>query len=81
MSRIYTTIGIYSDGTYKVNGVSEEKLQEHIKYNQTYRFGRALLVDGQIVNLGYFQRETLEGLIQEKSLNKIKVQKDSCPYC
>lgn len=80
MSRIYTTIGIYSDGTYKLNGVKEEDLKDHIEYNKTYRFGRALLVDGEIVNLGYFQRENLEKLILNKNLNKIKVNKASCSY-
>lgn len=78
---IHTTIGIYSDGSYKVNGVKSEDLQSHIEYNKTFRFGRALLVDGEIIYPGYFSLESLQKLIQEKQLQAIKMTSCSAPYC
>ena len=60
---IHTTVGVYLNGDYKTNGVESENLESHINYNKVYRFGRALLVDGKVVHLGYYkesEREMLE---------------------
>ena len=38
---IVTTIGVYPNSEYKINGVEEQDLKEHIKYNKLWRFGRA----------------------------------------
>ena len=54
---IHTTVGVYNDKTYKVNGVKSEHLAEHIKYNLDLRPGRALVVDGQCLNGGYIGEE------------------------
>lgn len=50
---IHTTIGVYSDGSYKVKGVKSEDLASHIEYNKNFRFGRALIIDGEVVYNGY----------------------------
>ncbi len=50
MPIIHTTIGVYPDGTFKINGVSEANLDAHIQYNLTNRWGRALFVDGNCIH-------------------------------
>jgi len=52
MSKIHTTIGIYSNGEVVVNGVESDLLDAHIKYNLTMRPNRAFVVDGSIMNQG-----------------------------
>lgn len=49
---IHTTLGVYPDGTWKVNGVPAAMLRDHVRYNLTYRPGRALVVDGTVVYPG-----------------------------
>lgn len=65
---IHTTIGIYPDGSYKVNGVKSEDLDSHIAYNQKYRPGRALLVDGKIILPGMVNPLILQKTIRENNL-------------
>lgn len=57
--KIHHTRGVYNNGEFKDNGVSAEHLAEHIEYNKTFRFGRALLVDGVVVYNGYLSNEQL----------------------
>ncbi len=78
--KVHTTIGVYRDESFKTNGVNSANLKNHIEYNENWRFGRALLVDGEIQYLGYFSREDLERVIKEKKLNEIVVDKDTAPY-
>lgn len=54
---IHTTIGVYANGDFKINGVKPEHLDSHIEYNKTMRFGRALFVDGICHNQGYLSPE------------------------
>lgn len=49
---IHTTIGVYPNGDYKVNGVCSENLADHIHYNLTYRPGRAFVLDGVVLYKG-----------------------------
>lgn len=79
MSKIHTTIGVYPNGGHKVNGVKTEHLAEHIEYNKTFRFGRALIVDGEIVYLGAMSREKLEKYIKERGLEGIKMKRCTAP--
>ena len=48
MKKIHHTRGVYANGEYKDNAVRAEDLESHIEYNKTFRFGRALLVDGVV---------------------------------
>lgn len=49
----HITVGVYKNGDYKINVVREEHLEDHILYNTTMRFGRALFVDGKCIYDGY----------------------------
>ena len=53
----HITIGVYSNGSYKVNIVRPEHLLHHIEYNKKMRFGRALFVDGKCEYAGYLSEE------------------------
>lgn len=55
----HLTLGIYADGTYKYNVVAEKDLQSHIEYNETWRPGRLLYVDGKRVYNGCFKEKYL----------------------
>lgn len=72
----FTTVGIYSSQDYIVNGVTRSNLAGHIWYNLQFRPGRALFVEGHLLNEG--------GGVDLKGW-KIKVQKlekhkDTAPY-
>lgn len=75
---IHTTIGVYLSGNYKTNGVTDENLESHIEYNKTMRWGRALLVDGKVVHLGYYKESDREML--EERFKDIKIDKDTASY-
>ena len=75
---IHTTVGIYLNGDHKTNGVIPENLESHIEYNKTYRYGRALLVDGKVVHLGYYSESDREEL--ERKFGHIKILKHTAPY-
>ena len=49
----HITVGVYKNGDYHINVVREEHLEDHILYNTTMRFGRALFVDGKCIYDGY----------------------------
>lgn len=78
--KIYTTIGIYPDGSYKVNGVEEGDLAFHLKYNEDFRPGRALMVDGKIVLDGGMKSTYIQGIITSKKLDEIKMKRCTLPY-
>lgn len=80
MAKIHTTIGIYPNGSFKTNGVSEKNLEQHIEYNKTMRFGRALLVDGEIIHYGSFNKRDLNKLIEENNFKQFKINTDTAPY-
>jgi len=78
--KVHTTIGVYPNGNYKINGVKPEHLKEHIKYNKTMRFGRALLVDGVIEYIGNWENDKLEKYIILRKLRNIKLKMFTEPY-
>lgn len=57
--KIHHTRGVYANGDFKDNAVLDSDLADHIEYNKTFRFGRALLVDGKVVYNGYLTDEQL----------------------
>ena len=64
--KIHTTVGVYiGDMSFKINGVRDIDLKDHIEYNKTFRFGRSLLVDGKVEYLGYFKESDRE-MLEEK---------------
>jgi len=57
----HLTLGIYANGQCTHNIVKEEDLENHIRYNKIFRFGRLLYVDGKRVHDGSIQaKEDLE---------------------
>lgn len=80
MSKIITTVGVYPNGQYKTNGVKQEHLIEHIEFNKLWRFGRALIVDGQIEYLGSFEEKELKKIIKTKELDQIRINNCTIPY-
>ena len=63
---IHTTIGVYSNGSYKTNGVKCEDLANHIFYNMSARPGRALIVDNVVICKGQVRDSILDNI---KKLN------------
>lgn len=61
----HVTIGVYSNGEYKINIVKPKHLKDHIEYNKDFRPGRMLFVDGRYVCGGQFKTEYQEKLIKE----------------
>lgn len=59
MSSNHITIGIYANKDYVYNVVRDCDLQGHIEYNETFRFGRLLYVDGERVYNGCMKEEYL----------------------
>lgn len=51
--KLHLTIGIYANDSYKFNWVHKDHLPDHIQYNRVYRFGRSLVVDGELAHPGY----------------------------
>lgn len=79
--KIHTTIGVYNNGSFKINGVCETNLQNHIWFNKTYRFGRALFVDGKCVHNGYLDDERIKNYENLFKGNKEYIKtKDTQPY-
>lgn len=77
---IHTTVGVYNNDSFKVNGVSSEFLQDHIDYNIKYRFGRALFVDGKCVHEGYLSKDRCKEW-ENKLKSKYYLQTtDTAPY-
>ena len=62
---IISTIGVYNNGDRVSNGVHRDDLFTHIEYNFTYRFGRALFVEGRCLNHGYLSPERIRELETE----------------
>lgn len=66
---IWTTIGVYYNGEYKINGVLPEDLAGHIQYNIKNRPGRALFLNGECIYRGYYTwQEAIE--LQKKFDNQ-----------
>ncbi|TXE18598.1 hypothetical protein ES692_06025 [Psychroserpens burtonensis] len=75
---IHTTIGLYSNGAYNVNGVDSSNLANHINYNIQKRPGRALIVDTFVVYKGIGCNDVLNSNI--RNFIKIKKTEDTYPY-
>jgi hypothetical protein len=76
---IHTTIGLYANGSFKMNGVKAEHLNDHLLYNKTYR-SRAMFVDGKCVDKGYLSLEVVEAFEERIKLENFKTDKCTAPY-
>jgi len=80
---IHTTIGVYPKPDrylWKINGVAEEFLEDHIAYNKKWRFGRALFVDGKCVYPGHVAQEDIDRIEAELEAEPIVRTRDTAPY-
>ena len=77
---VHTTIGVYNGGDFKMNGVLPEHLEAHIEYNKTWRFGRALFVDGKCVYKGYLDDERVKAFEQRIIKDNLVLNKCTVPY-
>ena len=77
---IHTTIGLYPNGEFRLNGVKPEHLKEHIEYNKKYRFGRALFVDGKCEYKGHVDSRDIKKFEKRIISENIKVDKCTAPY-
>lgn len=73
------SIRIYNCGDYVVNNVRPEHIEEHIDYNKTFRFGCALVVDGEIKNEGYLEENRIREIVSTIDLSRYKSFSDT-PY-
>lgn len=64
------SIRIYNSGSVTINNVRPEHIEEHIKYNKTFRFGCALVVDGVIHNEGYLGVDRINSIVEEIDISK-----------
>jgi len=68
----HLTVGVYSNNSHVVNVVKDCDLKSHIEYNEIFRPGRLLFVDGKYQCGGeMFSEESLKSKIEEWEL-KIK---------
>lgn len=65
-SGIVTTIGVYGDGSYNVNGVDLGDFQTHICYNLINRWGRSFIANGVVLYRGGNSMEKLEEFLTQK---------------
>lgn len=66
MSVLHKTYGVYPDGSWKRNAVDPADLEAHIAYNRSWRWGRALIVDGAVVHRGYWSEAGIEAFVLQK---------------
>ena len=76
---MYTSVGVYQNGQYKVNIVRDEDLENHIEYNRTFRFGRGLFIDGKCVLKGYLSGEQVRNWEKRISEMKFDISKPTIP--
>lgn len=77
---MHVTVGVYNNNEYKYNIVFDRDLENHIEYNKTFRFGRALFVDGKCVNRGYLSDEQIEEWTRRISEMKFDMSHPTIPY-
>ena len=76
---MHVTVGVYMNGQYKYNIVRDEDLENHIKYNKIFRFGRGLFVDGKCVNQGYLSGEQVRNWERRTSEMEFNISHDTRP--
>lgn len=77
---MHVTVGVYKNNEYKYNIVLDRDLEKHIEYNKTFRFGRALFVDGKCVNRGYLSDEQIEDWTRRISEMRFDMSHPTIPY-
>jgi len=63
--QVFSTIGVYANGSRQYNGVRREDLHAHVEYNLHYRSGRALIIEGRCVYSGHVDDKKIKSLEEE----------------
>jgi len=80
-SMIHTTVGLYRDGSFKINGVKSERLASHIQYNLDNRPGRALFMDGICIHDGNLDVEKIVAFEEKLTSDMSYIRsEDTEPY-
>ena len=77
---IHTTIGLYADGSFKMNGVLPQDLKGHVEYNKKYRVGRTFFVDGELIHKGYHNDEQVKAFQERIERENLKAVRCTSPY-
>lgn len=82
MDDLHVTYGVYANGSWKRNVVSDDRLADHIDFNLTNRPGRCLVVDRRVVHTGYLTQEEAEAFTAKiPTLESCWwPERDSAPY-
>lgn len=82
MKKIYTTVGVYGNGDYVVNGVHIKDISEHVKYNINTRTGRALFVQGICIYHGFLPPTEVQKWEQRIQSNpeEFELTEETKPY-
>lgn len=56
----HKVVNVYTNEDFVIEEISKNKLIEHISYNKTMRFGRAIFVDGKCVHKGYLTKDQIK---------------------
>lgn len=75
---MHVTVGVYNNDEYNI--VRDEDLERHIEYNKTFRWGRALFVDGKCVNRGYLSDDRIKEWEKKISEMKFDMSSPTIPY-
>jgi len=78
--QIYSTIGVYNDGSKKFNGVAHKDLKTHIAYNLIIRFGRAFFLEGICLYSGYLNSDRTAQIEREFIDNPHTPKEVTAPY-
>jgi hypothetical protein len=76
----HLTIGVYPDGSHKHNVVAPEDLGYHLEYNKMFRPGRALFLDGVLVQEGFVDADVLQKWEKDFQTYKVPMDKPTIPY-
>lgn len=77
---IHHTMGVYPNGDRVHNGVADEHLAQHIEYNDTFRPGRALFVDGKCRLKGSLKADTIAAIEAELVAKPVQMSRVTTPY-
>lgn len=66
------SVRIYNNGSYVVNNVRPDHIEDHINHNKLFRFGCALVVDGEIHNEGYLDVDRIMEIYRSIDVSKYK---------
>lgn len=78
--KLNTTVRLYSDGSYKVNGVKSIHLEGHIHYNKCYRPGCALFLNGDLIFRGSISNENIYNFQNNILPNIPKAEEQTVPF-